>query len=185
VVPGAPKSRNGLTLGESGVERALLRAPPLRRLTRSGDGKPRSLRYVCLECVTSPRSTCLPSASGADRTELKGVRVLVVEDHWHIANALRSLLVAEGLEVSGPAGTAAAAGQLAARDKPELAVVDINLKGEMAYDLIAQLHDQGVRVVVVSGYALLPRLTEKVVAVLPKPINGTELVAALRRALSV
>jgi DNA-binding response OmpR family regulator len=113
------------------------------------------------------------------------VRVLVVEDHWHIANALRSLLVAEGIEVSGPAGTSAAAGQLAAKDKPELAVVDINLKGEMAYDLIDQLHDQGVRVVVVSGYALLPRLKGKVVAVLPKPINGTELLAALRRGLLV
>jgi DNA-binding response OmpR family regulator len=127
----------------------------------------------------------LPSASGADHTELKGICILVVEDHWHIANALKSLLVAEGMEVSGPAGSVGAALQLAAKDKPELAVVDINLKGEMAYDLIDQLHGQGVRVVVVSGYALLPRLTEKVVAVLPKPINGTALLAALRRALLV
>ena len=114
---------------------------------------------------------------------MKGVCVLVVEDHWHIASALKSLLATKGMEVSGPAGSAAAALQLAAKDKPELAVVDINLKGEMAYDLIDQLHDQGVRVVVVSGYALLPRLTEEAVAVLPKPINGTALLAALRRAL--
>jgi FixJ family two-component response regulator len=55
----------------------------------------------------------------------------------------------------------------------------------MAYDLIDQLHDQGIRVVVVSGYAIVPRLTEKVVAVLQKPFNGSLLLAALRRALSV
>ena len=127
----------------------------------------------------------MPSASGAGHTELNGVRILVVEDHWHVANALKSLFEAEGMGVSGPAGTTADARRLAAKDKPELAVVDINLKGEMAYDLIDQLHDQGIRIVVVTGYAVLPGLTEKVVAVLQKPFNGPELLVALRRALLV
>ena len=66
-----------------------------------------------------------------------------------------------------------------------MAVVDIHLKLETAYVLIDQLDDQGVRVVVVSGYAVLPALAEKVVAVLQKPFNGPELLAALRRALSL
>ena len=88
------------------------------------------------------------------------------------------------MKVSGPAATVADARQLAA-DKPELAVVDINLKGETAYGLIDQLHDQGVRIVVVSGYAVLPRLTGKVTAVLQKPFNAPKLLAALRRALFV
>ena len=52
----------------------------------------------------------------------------------------------------------------------------------MAYGLIDQLNAQGVRIVVVSGYAVLPGLTEKVAAVLQKPINGPVLLAALRRA---
>jgi DNA-binding response OmpR family regulator len=112
------------------------------------------------------------------------VRVLIVEDQWHVANALRSLLEVEGMEVSGPAGKTADARRLADKHRPELAVVDINLKGEMAYSLIDDLHDRGVRVVVVSGYAVLPRLTAKVAAVLQKPFNGPELLAALRRALS-
>jgi hypothetical protein len=38
--------------------------------------------------------------------------------------------------------------------------------------------------VVVSGYAVVPRLTGKVAAVLQKPFNGSQLLAALRRALS-
>jgi DNA-binding response OmpR family regulator len=115
---------------------------------------------------------------------LQGARVLIVEDHWHVANALKSLLEVEGMEVSGPAGRVADARRLACEHKPELAVVDINLKGEMAYSLIDDLSDGGVHVVVVSGYAVLPRLTAKVAAVLQKPFNGPELLAALRRALS-
>ncbi|HWE19022.1 MAG TPA: response regulator [Hyphomicrobiaceae bacterium] len=115
--------------------------------------------------------------------DLQGVRVLVVEDQWHVANALRSLLEVEGMEVSGPAGKTADAHRLANEHEPELAVVDINLKGEMAYSLIDDLHDRGVRVVVISGYAVPPRLTAKVAAVLQKPFNGPEFLASLRRAL--
>jgi DNA-binding response OmpR family regulator len=112
------------------------------------------------------------------------VRVLVVEDHWQVANALKSFLEAEGMEVSGPAATTADAQRLATEQKPDLAVVDIHLKLETAYVLIHRLNDQGVRVVVLSGYAVLPDLTEKVVAVLQKPFNGPELLGALRCALS-
>jgi len=124
---------------------------------------------------------------GADkpsRADLRGVRVLVVEDHWHVANALRSFLEAEGMKVSGPVATTADAQRLATEQKPDLAVVDIHLKLETAYVLIHQLDDLGVRVVVLSGYAVLPELTKKVVAVLQKPFNPPELLGALRRALS-
>jgi DNA-binding response OmpR family regulator len=112
------------------------------------------------------------------------VRVLVVEDQWYVANALKALLEAEGMEVSGSAATTADALRLASEQKPVLAVVDMNLRGEMAYDLIDQLHDQGVRSVVVSGYAVLPRLSGKV-AVLQKPFNRRDLLEALRRTLSL
>ena len=115
---------------------------------------------------------------------MRGVRVLVVEDHWHVAIALKSVLETEGMEVSGPAAATADALRLATEHKPDLAVVDMNLKGEMAYGLIDQLRDQGVRIVVVSGYAVLPQLTEKVAAFLQKPFNGRELLAAMRGALS-
>jgi DNA-binding response OmpR family regulator len=128
----------------------------------------------------------MSKALGADKlpcSDLRGVRVLVVEDQWHVANALKLLFEAEGMVVSGPVATTTAARRLAA-EKPDLAVVDINLSGEMAYDLIDQLHGQGVRIIVVSGYSVLPRLTEKVVGVLQKPFNGPELLAALRSALS-
>jgi CheY-like chemotaxis protein len=119
------------------------------------------------------------------RADLKGVRVLVVEDHWQVANALKSFLEVKGMKVSGPVATTADARRLATEEKPDLAVVDIHLKLETAYVLIHQLDDQGVRVVVLTGYAMLPALATKVVAVLQKPFNGPELLGALRRALSL
>jgi DNA-binding response OmpR family regulator len=123
--------------------------------------------------------------NGRPRPEFAGVRVLVVEDQWLVANALKLLLEAEGMAVSGPAATTADACRLARDRKLDLAVVDINLKGEKTYALIDQLRDQSVRIVVASGYAVIPEVTEKVAAVLQKPFSGHELRAALRRALSL
>jgi DNA-binding response OmpR family regulator len=117
------------------------------------------------------------------RSDLKGVQILIVEDNWHLANSLKSRLETEGIQVSGPAATMADALRLAAEQKPDLAVVDINLRGETAYALIDRLHDQEIPIVIVSGYAVLPRLAEKVVAILQKPLNARELLEALRGAL--
>lgn len=117
------------------------------------------------------------------RADLRGVRILVVEDQWHIATSLTSLLELEGMEVCGPVGKIADAHRLAEEREPELAIVDINLKGELAYSLIDALHDQGVRIVVISGYAELSQLSEKVTAALQKPFHDSELLGSLRRAL--
>jgi CheY-like chemotaxis protein len=120
-------------------------------------------------------------ANEPTRVDLKGVRVLVADDQWHAAIALKSLLEAEGMAVTGPAATPADALPLAIDPKPDLAVIDLNLRGEMAYALIDQLHDQGIRIVVASGYAVMP--VDMVAHVLQKPFNGPEM-AALRRAIS-
>jgi CheY-like chemotaxis protein len=68
-----------------------------------------------------------PEAGDAD---LACVRVLVVEDTWFVATALKDLLESLGVRVVGPAATIADAERLVAAQRPELAVIDINLKGE-------------------------------------------------------
>jgi DNA-binding response OmpR family regulator len=115
---------------------------------------------------------------------LQGVRVLVVEDTWHVAKALKSALEQVGMDVSGPAATTAEARRLMAERMPRVAVVDVNLKREMACSLIEELHDQGVSVVVVSGYAVPPVSADKVAAILQKPFSGSELLAALDRVVA-
>ena len=119
-----------------------------------------------------------------DSRSLEGVRVLVVEDAWHVAKALKSALENVGMEVSGPAATTAEARRLIAEHMPRVAVVDVNLKREMASGLIEELHDQGVSVVVVSGYALPPISADKAAAIPQKPFSGSELLAALRRVVA-
>jgi DNA-binding NtrC family response regulator len=119
-----------------------------------------------------------PAAEGLD---LEGVRVLVVEDSWHLGINLKSLLRALGAEVMGPVPTAADAERLISGITPDVALVDFNLRGgELAHGLIDRLHDQGIRIVVISGYADVPVAPEKVVATLQKPIGEEQLLAALR-----
>jgi CheY-like chemotaxis protein len=114
--------------------------------------------------------------------ELKGLRVLVVEDSWHVARALKSLLEELGMVVAGPAASVGDAERLLAARDPEVAIVDINLKGEMAYGLIDRLHSRGVRIVVISGYAVPQIAQGKVAAILQKPFTAKSLLAILRQA---
>jgi CheY-like chemotaxis protein len=111
------------------------------------------------------------------------MRILVVEDSWHIGIALQSLLRSLGADVSGPVATSAEADRLIAEHLPEVALVDFNLRGgERADSLIDRLYDRGIRVVVTSGYASVPVAPGKAAAVLQKPISEAQLLAALRPA---
>jgi DNA-binding response OmpR family regulator len=116
-------------------------------------------------------------------SSLEGVWVLVVEDAWHVAKAMKSALEQLGMSVIGPTSTTAEARRLIAVQKPHLALVDVNLKRETACELIDELHAQGTPVIVVSGYAVPPVSTEKAVAFLQKPFSGDELIAAIRAAV--
>ena len=127
----------------------------------------------------------MSSSHGPDGSDLKGVRVLVVEDTWHVAKALKSLLERLEMLVIGPTSTTAEARRLIAANNPRLALVDMNLKHEMAGDLIDELHAQGTPVIVVSGYAVPAVAKEKVVAFLQKPFSGDELITAMRAAVRV
>jgi CheY-like chemotaxis protein len=92
----------------------------------------------------------------ASSVHLEDVRVLVVEDTWHVANAMKGLLEDLGMAVIGPAATLGEAERLVAAQMPQMAIIDVNLKCKMAYGLIQHLHEAAVPVIVVSGYAVPP-----------------------------
>jgi DNA-binding response OmpR family regulator len=108
-----------------------------------------------------------------------GVRVLVVQGSWHIATALESALHGMGIEVVGPVTSAAEANRLAAEETPDLAVVDIKLRDEMTSSLILNMHNEGIRVVAVSGYTQFPGPTEHIAAILQKPFSESEFLATM------
>jgi CheY-like chemotaxis protein len=112
---------------------------------------------------------------------LRGMRILVVEDSWQLGMAMKRLLQVLGADVAGPAATGAEAERLLSEQVPDLALVDFNLRdGELANGLIDRLHDRGVKVVVVTGYAVLPVPPGDVVAILQKPVSKELLLATLR-----
>jgi DNA-binding NtrC family response regulator len=116
-----------------------------------------------------------------DAADLSGVRVLVVEDSWHIGVALKSLLRAMGAEVVGPVATAADADRLISEQIPDVGIVDFNLRGgELAHGLISRLNERGIRVIVISGYSEVPLAPGATAIVLQKPIVEAQLLAALR-----
>jgi len=137
---------------------------------------------VDLECRDYRVASDIIGSQG--HSGLKGLRVLVVEDSWHVANALKSLLEELGIDVTGPAASLQDAERLLEAREPQLAIVDINLRGEMAYGLIDTLHARGIRVVVISGYAVPQVAQAKVAAVLQKPFSASSLLTVLREAAS-
>lgn len=120
--------------------------------------------------------------AGTDSSaDLNGVDILLVEDSWHVGQAMRNLLLLMGANVAGPAATTAEAERLLFEHAPDVAIVDISLRGgERAFDLIDRLNEQGVRVIVISGYAEIPLASGKAMAFLQKPVSEAELLAALR-----
>ena len=123
-------------------------------------------------------------ASTPNNDLLKGVRVLIVEDSEPVAKALKSTLEQIGMHVVGAAATTAQARGLAAAQRPELAIVDINLKQETSWGLIGELHEQGVQIIVISGYAAPPISKESVAAFLQKPFGGSELIRTMHRVVA-
>ncbi|MGA7253867.1 MAG: hypothetical protein WBX35_21940, partial [Pseudolabrys sp.] len=92
--------------------------------------------------------------SGAESPNLRGMRVLLVEDSWQLGMALKSLLRSFDAEVDGPVATTADAERLISEHVPDAAVIDINLRqGERSYGLIDRLIGLDVPVIVTSGYS--------------------------------
>jgi CheY-like chemotaxis protein len=130
--------------------------------------------------VTSPSHCDPPRAE-----PLTGLRILVVEDSWHIARAMTRLLNALGADLAGPVATAADAERLISERRPDVALVDFSLRdGEPAYDLIDRLQDQGIGVIVITGYEVLPLASGKVEAILQKPVSEAQLIATVRQVTS-
>jgi DNA-binding NtrC family response regulator len=127
----------------------------------------------------------MTAVSGDDAPEagspnLKGMRILLVEDSWQLGMALKSLLRSFDAEVDGPVATTSDAERLISEHVPDAAIIDVNLRqGERSYGLIDRLVGQGVPVVVTSGYSDLPTVPAKA-HILEKPISEEKLIAILR-----
>jgi DNA-binding response OmpR family regulator len=83
---------------------------------------------------------------------LTGRRVLIVEDTFVIATELEHALRKFGCEVIGPCATVET-GASGARTEPiDLALLDLNLDGELVYPVAHELLLRGIPFVFLTGY---------------------------------
>ena len=79
-------------------------------------------------------------------------RVLVIEDEMLPAMLLESLVSGLGYAVVGPAGRAEQAMALVDDERPDAAILDINLHGKSAFPLASALAERAIPFAFVTGY---------------------------------
>lgn len=117
----------------------------------------------------------------SDPNVYAGRRILVVEDDYFIANAMARSLEARGATIIGPAPSIEQALALIAEtDVITAAVLDIDLRGEMAYPVAEELRAREVPFIFTTGYdrlAVDPRFAD--VPRYEKPLDFDRVAQAL------
>ena len=99
---------------------------------------------------------------------------------------LENLLKGLGCVVLDPVPSVRAALRALAGERPDLAVLDVNLRGERVTPVAEALQEQGVPFVLVTGYGR-ERLQDEALqdaTYLRKPVEGHQLARALAEALA-
>jgi DNA-binding response OmpR family regulator len=111
------------------------------------------------------------------------LRVLIVEDHFAVADSLRRFLENSGFEVAGMAGTVAAATTLVERGGFDVAVLDIRLGSASIAPVADRVAADGVPIVFLTGYSEADILPESLRGYprLSKPCDPGTLAATLRQ----
>lgn len=79
-------------------------------------------------------------------------KVLIVEDDYLIAMALRKLVIAAGYEVLGPVASVSAALSILKTNRPNACVLDITLRDAKSQPVALALKDMQVPFVLSSGH---------------------------------
>jgi PAS domain S-box-containing protein len=153
------------------------------------DWRPAGLAFDMAISIGDPASTAPSRKPRAATTHVNGAklaskngRVLLVEDEALVGMMMTDFLRDIGFHVVGPFGRVAEAIDAIEQEQLQAAILDINLRGELIYDLADELTGRGVPIVFVTGYgadAVDRRFAE--FPVLQKPVDS----AALRRVLVV
>jgi two-component SAPR family response regulator len=135
----------------------------------------------------------LPDPDGArgeragrhEADELEGAKILLVEDEFLIALDLQILLYRLGCDVLGPVGSVAEALVLLRHDRPDAALLDINLRDGLVTPVIERLNGMAVPFVLVTGRDTSNLKDPHLVATpaLSKPVEEPALRRGLERLL--
>lgn len=106
--------------------------------------------------------------------------VLIVEDDFFIAQELLHAFEATGAQIAGPIADLASATRLVETQRVGLAVLDINVGGDMIFPLASALRSRAVPMVFATGFGTdaVPREFADV-PLIEKPFNAPEVARAL------
>jgi DNA-binding NtrC family response regulator len=123
--------------------------------------------------------------NGDAASGLRGSRILIIEDEFYLADDLAAALRGAGAVVVGPVGSLQDAEQVVGAGDFDCAVVDMNLRGDMAFPIADRLQEAGIPFLIATGYnsASLPERFADVPRV-EKPSDTARIVAALPNLLA-
>jgi CheY-like chemotaxis protein len=117
--------------------------------------------------------------------QLASRRIFVVEDSPVVAEMLEAMLEDLGCDVVGPMGNLAIALEMAAGEKIDAAVIDLNIRGGKVFPVARTLAERGIPFLVVSGYGDFSMPEEwQDRPTLTKPFSQDALEAALKALLT-
>ncbi len=111
---------------------------------------------------------------------LAGLTALVLEDDYLLADDLRQTLEASGARVLGPCRGARQAATMVDQQRPDCAIVDINLGAGASFDPARDFVKRGVPIIFTTGYdrAIIPEeLRDR--PCLQKPVQAARIIAAV------
>ena len=146
---------------------------------------------LALPSRDTPFGTASPPQSSSDPAkDLSEFRVLIVEDEWFIAMESEAVLQAGGYSVVGIAGTADDAVALAGRERPDIVLMDIRLRGARdGIDAALDIRDKFDIPCIFATAHTEPHMRERGAAAQPrawliKPFSDQQLLRAVRTALA-
>lgn len=121
-----------------------------------------------------------------NQLSLPGTRVLIVEDNYVVADALKFLLEGYQCQVTAMAPNLEQAFAAVAAAPIDVAILDINLNGTSVVPLAEYLGEKGMSFVFVSGYGDVELLPEHLRGRprLDKPVEGERLMQTLSHLVS-
>ncbi len=138
------------------------------------------------------KAACAPAANGNGHRHAgiadvaaRHPRILVVEDSYLLVTSLEALFDDLGWVMVGPAARRNDALDLARRETFDAALLDVNLNGEMSWDVASVLKSRGIPFVFSTGYNMTMVVPEHLSGgqIITKPFLGADVERALRHAI--
>jgi DNA-binding response OmpR family regulator len=116
---------------------------------------------------------------------VEGAAVLIVEDDWLMAEALQMSVEHAGYVSLSPADSVDSALEAIDRESVDVALLDVNLGGELVFPVADKLASRGVPFVFVTAYPETAIPAEhRHRPLVSKPFRDSELLGGLERALT-